>query len=84
MPPYFFRSDDMHFQGVTPEERYKNELLAEQKKTNELLGQIAQLLQARKDDSYVRSETIPLDGTSKSESGQRISNGNRRGRQPRK
>ena len=33
-----------HFQGVTPEERWKNELLNEERRQTLLLEQIAQLL----------------------------------------
>lgn len=33
-----------HFQGVTPEERWKNEMLNEQRQQTLLLEQIAQLL----------------------------------------
>lgn len=33
-----------HFQGVTPEERWKNDLLNEQRQQTQLLEQIAQLL----------------------------------------
>jgi hypothetical protein len=37
-----------HFEPITPELRWKNELLREQKRTNELLEHIAQMLQVDK------------------------------------
>lgn len=39
-----------HFKGVNEDERHKNEMLQEQRKTNTLLEQIAQLLQQPKID----------------------------------
>ena len=32
-----------HFMGITPEERYKNEMLEEARKTNELLEKLVDL-----------------------------------------
>ncbi len=36
-----------HFKGNTPIERYQNDMLNEQRKTRQLLEQIAQLLQTK-------------------------------------
>lgn len=50
-----------HFQGVTPEERYKNEILAEMRQQTQLLKQIAQLLN-EKDKPLKRGKSGEKDG----------------------
>lgn len=37
-----------HFMGITPEERYKNEMLEEARKTNELLEKLVDLFNLSK------------------------------------
>lgn len=51
-----------HFQGVTPEERYKNEMLAEIRQQTKLLEQIAQLLK-EKDKPMRRGKSGDVNGS---------------------
>lgn len=67
------------YKGISPEERYRNEMIDHARKQTELLEQIAQLLQRKGEglNELHPTEGVPIDGTGKSKPRQRSSNGTR-------